>query len=442
VSPTPEDITDALREENRGAAMDAVLGLPKKAKAAPAAPAAAPAAPAQPSVVPVAAPAAPNAPQAVKIRTTPPKPAASLSAEDVARISANTVAEFTRQQKASEPPPASPDDGLPEDLKRLAPVYQEMERMFPDKYKGGIAQKVAKFREAELRRADDWESKHPGQIYNAEDDEHADFYEKNQPRIDAEDVEEARFEVRYKQRYQRDVEPQIKEAQRTTQMMRSEPEARNVAEAAAGQIATLMLPEGVKADEASLKKWAEEDPIAAEISTEVAQQVKPVVHSMSLLWDGVQKFDERNEAHVRARELLSTFEAELSQADPEQLVDSSGRQWVPLAQYNQLSERDRARAYTTTKTNLANYASIRAAEFAKNATKQRREIAEKYAQRMGYSKTPASPAAQAQPQQPAQQPIRINSPSVGGGAPTPPSSGAAPVGGAPAKDPIDRMLGL
>lgn len=439
-----KDITDAMREESRGDALDAVLGLPAKTKEKPAA-AAAPKVEPEPAAKPAPAaeaqpPAEAAKPVPVKIRQTP-KPQVGITKEDAAQIAASTVAEFTRQQAAARPQEQA-EDALPDDLKRMAPLYSEMERLFPDKYKPGTAQRIAKFRDAELQRADKWEAEHPGSVYNAEDDEHADFYSKHQPKIDPEDIDEARFEVRYKSRIQRDIEPQIQEAQRTTQYLRSEPEARTVAESAGTELVALMLPEGSKATPDVIKEWAEKDPITAEVATEVAKNVKPVVYAMSLLWDGVQKFDERNEAHTAARQLLTSFESELSAQDPEALADQAGRPWVPLAQYAKLDARQQQQVFTTTKEHLARFAAIKASQFAKNSAKQRVEIAESYAKRMGYSKADASVVAQQAVQQQSNPPVKINSPSIGAGNPTPPSAGAAKSGGAPATDPMARMLGL
>lgn len=446
------ELTDALRAEQQGAAIESMLGIkkPKKEAAAkqdatPAAPPA-PAAPANPPALAAATPPAtpPPSEPGKKLNVRPAqKPTPTLAPEDVARITAATVAEF-QKQSAPQPKPQTEELGedVPDSVRRNAPVYSEMERLFPDKYKN-VTKRTAQFLKEEVARAERWEEEHPGEFYNAEDEEHAEFYRKHQPRVDPEDFEEAKFELRYKQRVSRDIEPKLAEAHRTTMRLRSEPAAQAMASEISGEIISAMLPEGVKPTDDSINKWAEADPITADVATEVSKQVQPVLYSMSLLWDGVEQFDGRNESHVLARKLLTEFESELGREGADTLVDESGRSWVSLAEYAKMPEQARQRHFTTTKQNLAAYAKIRATGFVKQIAGQRREIAEDYAKKMGYSKQPVSPVTQQQPaSQPSATPAHRPSPGIGGGAPTPPPAGTAPVTPSPAIDPVAKMLGL
>lgn len=430
------DIADAMLITQR----------PKKKKDEPAPAPPPPTPPAEPkkedapppaAAAPEAQPPAPDKPKPKRRPPQPPAQPAGLTAEDAARIAAETVKAVMPQQDA-------PVDDLPDDLRRQEGVYKELESLYPDKYRG-ILRKVAGFRKAEVVRADAWEAANPGRMYNADDPEHAEWYAKNQPKVDPDDIEEARFEVRYRKRRERDLDPKLKEAERTITQLRAEPQA----EAAVGEFGRSVFsaidPSTVQSKEA-YEKWATENPVVVEIAKEVVQPVGDVVRAASLLWDGATDFNPKDPSHDRARNYLTQLESEIVESG-EELTDNAGRRWVPIAEYLKTPANKRAGLFTTTKQNLVRYIALNVADQVKAAAKERLSLIEKYAQKMGFVRQSNSPNVPSstpsqQPSQPSRPAAPIASPSVGAGEGTPPSAGIPASQSEPAKDLASRFLGV
>lgn len=431
------DIVDALLNTQRPKKKKEEPAAPPVEPTAPAAPAAEPAAPA--AATPPAEPAAP-APEPAKPKRKPtPRPQPQpLSAEDAARIAAEAV-------KAAIPQREEPDDtDLPDDIRKQSDIYAELEKLNPEKYKG-VMRKSAAFRKAETARADAWEAANPGKIYNSSDPDHAEWYAKNQPLIDPDDLEEARFEIRLRKRMERDIAPKLKEAERTIAQMRATP----VAEATVGEFQRAMQetldPNSVKSRE-DWEAWTSSNGIVAEVAHEIVPTESNVVRAASMLWDGVLEFKETEPAHTSARQYLIDLETELAQQE-EPLVDNQGRRWVPLSEYNKLPESRRAGVFAVDKKNLVRYIGMRVADKVKSVAAERIKVIEKHAAKMGYVRNqPQAPVPNLTPQPPPQPQSRTaplpQSPSVGPGEGTPPSVGTAANSPSQAKDLTSRFLGV
>ena len=418
---------------------------PKKSKKTeePTAPAPAPPpAPTPPPAEPPKEPTPPVEPEKPKRpRTHRPPPAPALTAEDAARIAAETVKAVLPAQ------PAAIDDDLPDDLRKQEAVYAELERQNPDRYKG-VLRKLANFRKAEVSRADAWEAAHPGQAYNADDAEHTDWYAKNQPRIDPDDLDEARFEVRLKKRLERDVDPKLKEAEKTIARLRAEPEAESAAAQYGRAVFEALDPKTVESKE-SYDAWASSNPVVVEVAQELVRPAGDVVKAASMLWDGVVTLDVNDKVHKDARSYFMSFEKELA-ASEQPVVDKHGRRWVPLVEFGALSEDERQDVFTTTKAALVRYIGLSVADRIKAVAKERLDFVEKYAQKMGFTRASATPAAPQTPSlaQPTPPPTPSKpaplpaSPSVGAGEGTGPSVGTTPNTPATSKDLMTKLLGL
>jgi len=124
--------------------------------------------------------------------------------------------------------------------------------------------------------------------------------------------------------------------------------------------------------------------------------------------------------------ILEEFEGALSQA-PRAEIRKGNKDWLPVAQYSQLDERQRASFYTTEYNDLVDYVRMHAAPKAAktyydNKSAKNKEIVEKMAGKYGYIKSSAgnSPQKSAAPSA-APAPPQRSSPSVPSGGPSVPS---------------------
>lgn len=447
-APAPEkkDITDVLREDST---IKNMLVTKKKAKKEePVAAAPAPAATPAPSAPP-AAPAAPE-PKPLKVRKAAAPAPSGMTPEQIAQLAAETAVRVS--PKPAEPVAPAKFE-LPEALHQNAPVYEQLEKLNPKKY-ADIGRKQAEFMQKEVDYASQWEDgeikrlqaegkydpENPP-VYDAEDPRHSKFYEKNQVVIDPRDLKKAEFEALWSEKYNSEVKPKLTEADQTIARLRAAPEAQNAVAAFGAHLLHSLNPEGKQTEEA-FKKWTEENPIESEVAAQVVEQIKPVVHSASLLWDGAIQFDQNNESHVVAASVFNTFEKQLSES-AEPITDEKNRTWVPLAKFQQMNPAEKSKHFTTTKENLINYISLESSARVKNLAKQQREFAEKTATRLGYKKVEPSPVAGQPSSAPVAKPASAApSPSISSGAPISPSSGAAPAP-APEKGGVfGKMLGV
>lgn len=352
-----------------------------------------------------------------------------MTPEEIAELSARTAAEVLRGNQ----PPAPEPEELPSEIAANVHIYKELEKINP-KYKG-VAKKIVEFQKAEVARADAWEAAHPGESYNAEAPEHAQWYAKNEIKIDPDDWDEAKFEVRYQKRMERDVQPKLKEAEQVVSQMKAAPAAEQAIGRFTADLLSAVDPEVRDFTPAALNTWAESNPIESDIVQQVHAATAPVVKAASLLWDGAAEFNEKNPQHIEARNWFNELESQLS---IQPVNDEHGRVWVPVAKFAQMTPQQQAKHFTTTKSGLIKFISAVSAEQVKKVAKERKEFAEKYAQRLGYKKADAG-SITPQPNQPVPAP-HIPSPSISGGSATPPAHGVAPNGGGDGRTLLQKML--
>lgn len=453
VTPVKPDITEAIAHD---AAVAKILGS-KKPAAKPAV--VEPVKPVEAPVVPVAAtPATPVAtpepakPQVKVRKPQPQKPA--IDTEAIARAVSEGVSKVL--PKAPEPA-AAPVIELPEHLAEMRPIYEKLEEINPAKYKG-IVKKQADFAQKELTYATQWEDRERARLtaegkadeansvtYNPDDPQHAHFYDRYAPQIDPRDIRRAEVKMELDELRKADAGTQNGEVEKLKNELKQF-KAEPIAQAAesqfgAGLFQTLNPESNGDLSPQAFQKWAEANPIEAEVSSQLQQQVRPIVHATSMLWDNATPFDQNDQSHVQAAAAFNYFEQSLAgQAEP--VVNDQGQSWIPLADYVKLSKNKQAEHFTTTKQVLVNYISLQTAQRVKQIAKQQQEIIDKHAARLGYQKpqvpsaTPAStPSAPAKPAAP------LASPSVSGSSPTPPSAGVAPAPVVENSSWMDKMLG-
>jgi len=365
-----------------------------------------------------------------------PKP--EMSREEIARLAATTAAEVVRQPKQA---PTTPEPEVDDDLKAMAPVYAELEQMFPEKYKAGLLPRIAEFRRLELARADKWEKEHEGEVYDADAEEHAEFYAKHEPKINTSDIDEAKFEIRHRARLERDIKPETEQIKQELQRLKAEPLAQQ------SEIEFLVNLYGQLTGEKEVTQekvaaWAKDNVETATLAESASTELRPLARTISLLWDNAEKMDSKNPLHTHAVELFNKMEAELSESE-EAVVDTKGRNWVPLAQYEKLPADQKAKSFTTTKQALVRYAALNTANIIKSKAEETQKLFEAEAAKRGFAKKDVSTKTRDEEVEiETKHNARADSPEVGSGTPTPPSAGVGRSAKTTNKSSIDRMLGL
>lgn len=451
-APAPEkpDITDAARANSK--ISELLSGSKKKGKSPTKEPAApVPAVEPEKPVAPVVAalepptPATAPEPVPVKVRKTPPKP--QMTPEEITRLAVAAAAEVNRPSQ-----PATPNFELPDELKPMAEIYEQLEKLDAKKYKG-IAKKQVDFMQREVDYATRWEQNEVQKlvsagaydpsnppIYDGNDPQHSSFYKRHQPAIDPSDLEEAKFELRFNQRFEKMVQPKLQEADKTITQLRAKPEAEAAVNQFGNTMFTQLNPDAKAVTLEAFQKWADANPIEVEVASEIHGQVQPVVKAVSLLWDAAEDFNPQDETHLTAKKVFDAFEDELSSY--EEPPSLNGRQWIPLSKFVQLPKDQQSKFCTTTKADVVRYISLQTARNIKNTAAQRREIAERTAAKLGYVKAQPS-SMTAQPVTPTAAPSlpTVQSPSISASRPTSPTSGVAPSPQPKEVSVLGRLLG-
>lgn len=273
---------------------------------------------------------------------TPPPPAAPAAAAPTADEIATKVAE--RMTPAKGPPAKTEPDLSPED-KRNRDVFEFMAKEDPKQF-GGITEKFDKFIAAERGYRKTWEKANPGKKFDPEGEEHAAFYEENDP-IQTEELQEAFDQSKIELIATRKAEEKM--AERETKLAREDAIKTVTArlKALPGEVMTDLAkavdPELAK----DISKIGENDP-AAEI---VLGRYAPTLEAMK--GELVKAFsklnypidDQNNPLHKAIVQATWAFENELL-SKPDQQTLPDGRKLVAFEDWSKMPPDQQQRHWT------------------------------------------------------------------------------------------------
>lgn len=342
---------------------------------------------------------APAAKKKTVQRREPPKApvdvesvAAKAAAEAAARVAA--IQQSSRQEeKKPEPDPKT---------KRQEAIYAKLEELNPNAYRG-IGQRMTEFARKEEARAEAWEKENPGKVYDADDEEHQAWYSANQPKIDPDDFEDAKVEVRVQaaeSRIQERIKPEVEKVNRRLDEESIKPVEQQAAVAVTSNIFKTFVPEGEMTKKA-VEEWRDSDPISFEVASQIDSAYRPVVRVVPKLYRGVVQFDNNDQTHIAARKMVSDMESELADVEPSEL-EKDGRQWLPISEFYKIPTNQRSRFWCVSEADITNYVALRAANEAKLERDRRVKEFEERASRLGFTKAKASDATQNGQAKPAQ----------------------------------------
>ena len=360
-------------------------------------------------------------------------PPAPVDVQAVATAAASAAVQAQRELDQSRSQKTEAEE-YPDDVKKQLSVYAELHRENPEKYTADLPKRMAKFVKEEQAYADKWEKENPGQTFDSEAEDHQDWYESNQPKIDKDDFEEARIAAKARKIIASEVEPKRQKLETEVEKGQLEPKLMAQAKAIGADILKSVAPfEGEMTGEV-IEKVKEDDPIAFEVAANVDNFMAATVYNGGLLWNGMQDFNPGDQSHVMARQVLTEMEGELGKLDQGDLV-RNGKPWVPVGRYMHMSATDQARYYTTEFGDLVNYIRHFAGpKMAKQVYEKRmsesKSLVEKMAPKLGFKKSEEGESSQKPPERSEQheRPSRVNpmihsSPTVPTGTATPASDG-------------------
>jgi hypothetical protein len=270
------------------------------------------------------------------------------------------------EQKAATPPPEDDSDDLASQIRKLEEINPS--------YKG-VTAKFEEFKKKEADYEAKWLAANPDEDFDPDSDEHAKFYERNEPVIKPSDLKKAEKELlreEARKEAQAAVEKQlapIQQKQRNDEVQKrvGEKLQKTFAEVAKEAVAAV-LPD-FKGDDIS--KVAESDPLAAQVLSASANRWLPIIQSASLVYNGAT-VDENDPAVQGVNHMIGVLEEQvlgLPVADR----TNKGKKFATLGEYAAMSRAEQARHWYIGEDEIVEYSRHRMASEAKSMYQQEQE---------------------------------------------------------------------
>lgn len=401
--------------------------------------------------------------KAEKARRKPAKPAAApaavkpLTADQIAEAAARGTAAAMSQRTDKKPDDkgaggTDTDADFDAAQKRKAAVLEHMEKLYPDKYKD-VAKQYRTGQRKLSEYAAKWEEEHPGQSFDAEAEEHKDFFEKNGlfETWDEDDYTEALADMRAEKKmeaHDRKTSEKLSKLERLQKL--TSPETLAAIDKEQVKAASLywnafgddfkgILNEHGVVDTAKAKELRDKDPEFFDMRWHAAGALDAEVSELWKVMSGLVDYDAKNQAHQVLSVFASQKEQEMMKQPDEDRLDAKNRVFLPAAEYYKLPKDRREQDHWTF--SAADLAALRAADLAKmtaNLIKQEDEKFNRMAKARGLKldgqrangQPPAEEEAEPEPK-----PRQSKPASPGGGAESRLAAGKAGEG-ADAKNPL------
>jgi hypothetical protein len=297
------------------------------------------------------------------------KPAApAQSATDTLLARTTDVLEKVAE-KFSEKPPSTEEgdkkkaDDVLADLspkeKRKVAVLQQMEKDFEDRpeYKG-IATKFIEARKKFKAYLADWQTKHPGETFDDEAEEHEGFFRANDVDWEDEDYIEALTNMKagaaIEERH-KTLNSKLSEVERAQKVIKEQPNivAEGVGAARAfwksfDETLADMLSETGVADGAKLAELYKSNPSKYRAATGAAQRVETLTGEMYKLVNRLEVYQPENKTHKHLVDFAITKEKNMAARPPEDQKDAEGRLFKPRIEYLNLPAEEQKKFWTFT----------------------------------------------------------------------------------------------
>jgi len=325
------------------------------------------------------------------------EPKQGMSVEQVAEVASAAAVKAIR---SSQPAPEKKDAAkksstkeYPEEYRQNAQVFDYLSVAKPDQY-GDIKERLVAFDQKHREYVSKWEEENPGEKFDADDEDHAEFYNKNFPDIDLDDVDEAEEEVqkaKFSAEAKRVAEEHVKPLR--DQLERKEVEARVATVLPAiekDEISLLktvfeaVLPEGtdLKMDKESLRKTAEDFEMEAEIANEVATPAADLIGTYQLIANRIVPYNPKEPIHATLVESLERLERFIQSRPADERI-RDGKRFVPLEKFVAMKPEEQQGFWAINHDEVVAWIAEEARQTAVKKWEKRKSQLDKYSSRNG-----------------------------------------------------------
>jgi hypothetical protein len=304
----------------------------------------------------------PKEPAPTKKAVIKPTAPAPLTAADIAKAAAEGVASAMKtsspKEEKKDSSPADPDADVPDEEKKRFAVLRFMEKQDPSKFKG-IADKYKSQLKTLADYAAKWRKDHPGEEFDDEAEEHAEFFEKNDMDLpwDADDFTDAKAEMIAEKKVAEataETNKKLSIIEREKKALEAKPlieqhqvvAAREYWKRVGGEFDGIVLENG-QIDQVKIKELMEKNPDYLKVTVDSAKRLDALVETAYLLKKGLVDFDPKKPAHEYLSQFAAYKEQELMSRPADQQLDAEGRQFKPSTQYYNIPVEERTRSYWT-----------------------------------------------------------------------------------------------
>jgi len=333
-----------------------------------------------------------------RLRRKEPAP----SMEDMAKMAGQAAAEALKQSDrvAQEQEVRPESNAMDDDDQVTYDIFRQMEKSNPDKYKGAKERFVG-FVESSKTYQRQWLSDNPGEEFDPESSDHADFYSQNEPKYSKADFKKAEKRVEMadvigevEKKYQDRIDDLEHKISRRSE---AEPKARESAQEAVKEMVKAVNPEMEKLiDEKGLEEAEKTDPLTFDKISQAADTLSAMVYELeqNQSESGLFAPNGKNQTHGVVTEFVKGREAYVKSL-PLSSQAWNGRSFASNTEYNRMSKTDRGRHWTID-ANLAKAELIKEISSSVNSEiEQSRKMLERY------GASPATKKAQGKSAKPA-----------------------------------------
>jgi hypothetical protein len=316
-----------------------------------------------------------------RLRRKEPAP----SMEDMAKMAGQAAAEALKQSDrvAQEQEVRPESNAMDDDDQVTYDIFRQMEKSSPDKYKGAKERFVG-FVESSKTYQRQWLADNPGEEFDPESSDHADFYSQNEPKYSKADFKKAEKRVEMadvigevEKKYQDRIDDLEHKISRRSE---AEPKARESAQEAVKEMVKAVNPEMEKLiDEKGLEEAEKTDPLTFDKISQAADTLSAMVYELeqNQSESGLFAPNGKNQTHGVVTEFVKGREAYVKSL-PLSSQAWNGRSFASNTEYNRMSKTDRGRHWTID-ANLAKAELIKEISSSVNSEiEQSRKMLERY----------------------------------------------------------------
>jgi hypothetical protein len=284
---------------------------------------------------------------------------------------------------------------LDEDQKADLPILQQMEKANPTKYKG-LSDKYSKSIKALAEYRAAWEKANPEKDFNGEDEEHNDFFTKNEVGWKDRDYAEAIADMKLEKvqaNLKQENEKAISELKGKERARELEPlavteakrGARELFKSLGGEFEKVVDEHGLVNAEAVKKIYAEDD--RANQAFVAATDLQQLCAENFRLYNGITQFDSNKPLHNRLLNHALESEKEMLNLPPQDQTDDKGRMFATNKDYYAMTKAQRERHWTFNMQDLNTLLAADVATNLKNQIAAREKEMSAWAEKRGYKRT-------------------------------------------------------